>query len=206
MIELSEIQKEAITELMNISIGRAASSLNQLVDEEIRLTVPRVLFIERSEASKRIDERGVNGTCAVMQEFSGPCSGDALLVFPEKKSLELVRAIIGETVPLDSLTELEHEALTEVGNIVLNASLGSIANLLDMEITCSLPEYLKGSGEEILSQGSGNMNNGDMAMFMEVDFELKQRKINGYVIFMLDMDSANEFIKVVNDYASNIVS
>lgn len=206
MIELTEIQRDTVIELVNIAVGRAASSLNQLVDEEICLTVPGVKFIGRIDACRLINERTVNGACAVVQEFSGPCPGDALLVFPDKKSLELVRAIIGDLAPLESTVELERDALTEVGNIVLNASLGSLANLLGMEIACSLPEYVKGTGESIMSLKTGGGGNGDMAMFMDVDFELKKRKINGYLVFVLDMDAAQKFIDLVDGYIVKVFS
>ena len=131
MINLSESHYDAITEVSNISINRAAAALNELVDEEIKLSVPHVAFIKRSEACRLIDLRSKASACAVTQEFSGPFSGEAFLVFPEDKSLELVRAIIGSDVPLESMGELEQDAMTEVGNIVLNASIGSIANLLE---------------------------------------------------------------------------
>ncbi|HEB79810.1 MAG TPA: chemotaxis protein CheC, partial [Rhodospirillales bacterium] len=198
MMDLSEMQSGAINELMNISIGRAASSLNQLVNEEILLTAPRVLFIKRVEASKKINSLSLNGSCAVFQAFSGPFAGDALLIFPENKSVELVRAIIGEVAPLETLTELEHDALTEVANIVLNASLGSLANLLEIEISCSLPEYVKGNGESIFMLKTGSRENVGMAMFMEVDFVLKQRKINGYVVFVLDVDTTQKFLDLID--------
>ncbi|OHC74846.1 MAG: hypothetical protein A3G18_10420 [Rhodospirillales bacterium RIFCSPLOWO2_12_FULL_58_28] len=207
MIKLTEIQQETITELMNIAVGRAASSLNQLVDEEIGLTVPRVRFIERGDVSRLINEHTIDGACAVTQEFSGPCPGEALLVFPEKKSLELVRAIIGELAPVESASELERDALTEVGNVVLNASLGSLANLLGMEIVCALPEYVKGAGEFIImGRETGAGGNGDMTMFMEVNFELKQRKINGYMMFILGMDAARKFMDFIDGYMAKAFS
>ena len=67
---------------------------------------------------------------AVRQAFSGDISGRALLIFPEKNSLELVRAVAGEGLSLEDILELEHEALAEIGNMILNACMATMANLL----------------------------------------------------------------------------
>ena len=46
-------------------------------------------------------------------EGQGDIEGRALLIFPEAKSMELVRAVVGGYLPLEELMELEQEALAE---------------------------------------------------------------------------------------------
>lgn len=204
MSVLTDLQHDAVTEMLNIAVGRAASALNELVDEEVTLSVPRVDFITRTEAGQMIDERAADSVCAVAQEFAGQFSGNALLIFPEAKSLSLVRMMIGDQVPLEAMTELEQEALTEVGNIVLNASLGTIANLLDMQFESSLPMFLKGTGLGILGVEDGQAEAGDLALLVEVDFQLKNSDISGYVLFMLDVVSAQKFGELLDAYLKKL--
>ena len=52
---------------------------------------------------------------AVRQDFSGPFSGRALLIFPEANSLELVRVVGTARLPLEDISSLEDEALAETG-------------------------------------------------------------------------------------------
>ena len=40
---------------------------------------------------------------AVRQDFAGVLSGRTLLIFPEKNSLELVRAVVGRHLPLEDI-------------------------------------------------------------------------------------------------------
>jgi len=54
-----------------------------------------------------------------------------MLLFSERDSLSLVKAILTEQIPLEMLSELEEEALTEVGNVVLSACLATFADLLN---------------------------------------------------------------------------
>ena len=204
MNELTDIQHAAVTEMLNIAIGRAAAALNELVDEEVTLSVPRVDFISREKAASMIDLRAVSGACAVVQEFEGQFSGNALLIFPEAKSLALVRKMIRDQIPLEAMTELEQEALTEVGNIVLNASLGTIANLLEMEFQSSLPSFLKGTGRAILCGPDGQVSPSDLALLVEVDFQLEESDISGYVLFLLDVASARKFGALLDAYLAKM--
>lgn len=206
MDKLTDLQQAAITEMLNIAIGRAAAALNELVDEEVSLSVPEVIFTTHAEAARLIDQRAGSVACAVMQEFKGPFSGNAMLIFPEAKSLALVRLMIGEEVPLETMTELEQEALTEVGNIVLNASLGTLANLLDLEIDSSLPVYLNGTGATILRDASGRYDEDDRTLLVEVDFDLRHSNISGYVLLMLDVVSAQRFTELIDLYVRKFMS
>lgn len=43
---LSDIQQDAITEIVNIATGRAAALLSEMVGHDIKLDVPNVEFID----------------------------------------------------------------------------------------------------------------------------------------------------------------
>ena len=208
MIQLDDIQCDAAGELMNIAIGRAGAALNELVDQEIELSVPEIAFVHRADAGRLIDQRADGRASAFTQEFTGPFSGDAVLIFPEAKSLELVRTIIGDSVPLENMTELEQDALTEVGNIVLNATLGTLADLLELRLTSSLPTFVIGNGDTILGLGqeAERGHEDDLIMFMKVDFALKESRLGGNVMFVLDVCSAKRFAELVDGYIARVAA
>ena len=125
------MERDALTELVNLGVSRAASSLRVMVGHEILLSVPAFAIVPRSR--RRPDDRRSashpnSSRCG--QDFEGDFSGRALLIFPETKSLELVRAITGGGLPLEDIVALEQEALAETGNIILNNCLATIANVL----------------------------------------------------------------------------
>jgi chemotaxis protein CheC len=201
---IGEIERDAITELLNIAIGQAAAGLSQLVEDEVRLSVPFIDFLTPAQAAQRLDSetKGAEAV-AVRQHFTGPFAGDILLLFPERRSLDLVRHMLGDEVPLSQLTELEQEALQEVGNIILNACLGSLANQLSLTVESSLPTYLRGLGSRILAGGSardGLLDHGGLAMFLHVDFALMSKDIDGYLAFIMDIASAERFVDAVRTY------
>ena len=148
---LTEMELDALTELVNLGVSNAAHSLRELVREEILLSVPKVTVVSREEAIKNLGERDAKRLVAVHQDFEGDIAGRALLIFPETKSLELVRAIVGSDLSLDEIIELEQEALAETGNIILNGCLATMANQLQRTLRISLPEILHGASDELFN-------------------------------------------------------
>ena len=195
---LGEIERDAVTEILNVAIGQAAASLSQLIEDEVKLSVPLIEFLPPDLAARRIDDAtGDSDSVAVRQRFSSAFCGDILLIFPESRSLELVRSMLGAAVPLDALTELEQEALLEVGNIILNACLGSLANQLGISIQSSLPAYLRGRGARILEAKHPET---ELVMVLQVDFALTAKGVAGYLAFVMDIASASRFAAAVSDY------
>jgi chemotaxis protein CheC len=182
------MELDALTELVNLGVSNAAHSLRELVREEILLSVPKVTVVSRDEAIKNLGERDVKRLVAVHQDFDGDIAGRALLIFPETKSLELVRAIVGSDLSLDDIIELEQEALAETGNIILNACLATMANNLGRTLKISLPEVLHGGGPEFFYVKPPPFVD-DNVLFSYINFSVRQRNITGYIAMLLDLPS-----------------
>ena len=201
MPERNEDEQDALKELFNIGIGRAAGALSEMVDDEVLRSIPHLVIISRQQALQMIVERATDNITAITQQFRGFFGGTALLVYPESSSLELVRTLIGEDVPLESLTELEQESLLEVGNIILNACLGSFANMMELELDFELPEYFKGNCRALLYNQANSLENleanselEEQIVFLILDFKTKggtkeSHIIKGFVMILLDTEA-----------------
>jgi chemotaxis protein CheC len=185
---LNELELDALTELVNLGISRAATSLADMVREEVTLTVPRVTLVSRDRAIETLGERESANLVAVHQTFDGDISGRALLIFPEAKSLELVRAVVGGDLSIEEIIELEQEALAETGNVILNSCLATIANQLQRNLKISLPEVLHGESSDFFSLAPPP-EPGDTVMLIYIDFTVRNRDIQGYIAMLLDMPS-----------------
>ena len=187
-VVLDELELDALTELVNMGVSRAAASLREMVGEQVHLSVPRIVLVSRDRAVELLGQSESSKLVAVHQVFEGDITGRALLIFPETKSLELVRAVTGGELPLEDIIELEQEALAETGNIILNGCLSTMANLLQRSLKMSLPEILRGEGPEFFSLDPPP-EAGDVVMFLYINFAVRLRDINGYIAMMLDMPS-----------------
>src|SRR4029077_18382559 len=128
-VQLEELERDALAELANIGVSRAAANLRKMVGQQVLLSVPAVAIVTRDHAAQIVADRANGGLVAVQQAFAGDFSGRVLLIFPETNSLELVRAVTGGELPLEDIIDLEQEALAETGNTILNGCLATIANI-----------------------------------------------------------------------------
>ncbi len=186
---LNEIQQDALTEVFNMGMGSAAASLSEMVGEEVELTVPEISFVNKEDAIRLLTVQNSGDVSGVSQGFSGPLGGVAMLMFPIDQSLEIVRLVLQDTVSLDRLTEFEEEALCEIGNIILNSGLSSLADVFEQEMESSLPVFSQGSCEEVMNGKGVNERRIDIVMFLQVNFKIEKHATNGHVVYLLDVDS-----------------
>jgi chemotaxis protein CheC len=139
----------------------------------------------------------------VQQSFDGPFSGKALLIFPQAQSLELVRSIVGEDHSLEDVIDLEHEALAETGNIILNGCLATIANVLHATMQMSLPSVVRGDGMTLFDV-QGGAQNGNMVLFLYIDFSIRNRDIRGFIALLMDLPSIAALKEIVREFIEGI--
>lgn len=200
-MNLSELEQEVLLEFINMGVGRAAASMAEIVGSEVELSVPRIEFLNWDDLPSTFREQSIDSLVGVGQHFEGPFSGDAMLVFPGQDSLNLVSSMIGEEAVSEDFTELEKEALLEVGNILLNACLGTLSNVLGKEINCSLPSFSEGKPVDVFWQENGE---GSGILFVHIDFIVSTHSIKGYIVFLLDVPSVKSFKEHIQEYIETL--
>lgn len=202
-VVLDDLERDALTELVNIGVSRAASNLRKMVGEQVLLSVPSVELVTRDGAAALIRERESGELVAVRQDFEGVFSGRALLIFPEANSMALVRAVTGDALSPDEALEMEDEALGETGNVVLNSCLATMANMLQRPLNMSLPEVLRVSGSTLFTLSEQNAENG-VVLFLYINFAINDRDIRGYIAMLMDLPSLQALRALINDFIERI--
>lgn len=203
-IRLEELERDALTELVNIGVSRAAASLRTMVGEQVYLSVPSVEVVSRVTAATLIREREAGPLVAVRQDFVGAFSGQALLIFPEANSLELVRAVTGGVVAPDQVEGMEQEALAETANVVLNSCLATMANMLERPLTMSLPEVVRGADAGLFELG-GDGTPDAVVLFLYINFAINDRDIRGYIAMLMDLPSIDALRRLIRDFITKVV-
>lgn len=200
---LTEAEQDALAEIANMGVSRAAASLRQIVGAQVLLSVPAVNIITRVAASRLVEKDSTSKLIAVQQSFDGPFSGKALLIFPANHSLELVRSIVGDGHSIEDVIDLEHEALAETGNIILNACLATIANVLRQTMKMSLPSVIRGDGETLFDI-RGNSNDNSLVLFLYIDFAIKNRDIHGFIALLMDLPAIAALKEIVRHFVETL--
>ncbi len=203
-IALGELERDALTEIVNIGVSRAASSLRKMIGDHVTLSVPSIDVVSQRRAARLISEREVSELVAVRQDFSGPFSGRALLIFPEKKSLDLVRAVTGGELSAAEVIEIESEALAETGNVILNSCLATMANMLKRSLTMTIPEVLRGDGATLFEVNADGAVDG-LVLFLYIDFAVRKRDIRGYIAMIMDLPALTVVKELLGEFIDRVV-
>lgn len=199
MKDLSTLELDALSEIFNISVGRSAAVLSELTGESVGMSVPMVHILSPERVVDLFGMSEEKLTC-ISQYFSGAFSGEAMLMFPERSSLEVVRLMLGSQVPLEQLSEIEQDALSEIGNIILNACFAAIADMLQGSFSCDLPEMRVAGIEQILAGGEQDHS----VLFLQIQLSLEERNLEGYLAFLMGGESENMLQNALNSFLNGM--
>ena len=202
-MELTLNQKDAVTELINIGYGRAAGALSELTGYQIALEVPEVTIHEIGAIAPMLESRINLDVASVNQMFSGPISGSALLLIDQSSALVLSRLLgDGQTVSEDFDTNAK-EIITEVGNIVLNACLGVFGNLLQIQVTFSVPrlhvENVTRVFRKVITESDEALSHG---LMIHTRFHVKAGNVTGYMVIVLGISSLDRLLLELTKWES----
>ena len=197
MTELNELQRDALGEIFNIVVGRAASSLSQMVNDEVLLSAPCVTIVNREQAAKILLGKELRQFSTVSQTFNGAFDAEAMLVFPEKNALEIVRLMVGPHMSIEELSEYEQEAMCEIGNIILNACMSSLADILSISFDSTLPLHRFGDTDSLPLFGGDEAH---MVLLLQVDMIISQQHIQGHLLFLLSVNSMCNLLYCLDQY------
>ena len=195
--QLTELQRDALGEIFNIGVGRAAASLSQIVSDEVLLSAPSVQLLRGKEATTSLLGQELRQLSTVSQSFSGPFDAEATLVFPETNALEIVRLMVGPHMSIHELSEFEQEAMCEVGNIILNACMSSLADIFRVRLESTLPLHRFGDTHTLplLSQ-----HDDSIVLVLLVDMVIAKQRIQGHILFLLSVTSLGLLVELLDKY------
>lgn len=199
-MELTVSQKDAMTELINIGYGRAAGALSELTGYRVTLEVPRITM-------HRIDQIGalltklIDGEVAsVNQVFSGPIAGNALLMLEEKAARALSRLLSDDDSLAESFDSAGREIISEVGNILLNACLGVFGNLLQVQVTFSVPRLQVADVGGVLRTITIDTEELQYGLMIHTRFQLRASNVSGYLVIVLGITSLDRMRRELDNW------
>jgi chemotaxis protein CheC len=206
-MELTPPQRDALTELINIAFSRTAASLSELTGNRVELQVPEVGLYPIETLATELG-RFVNGDVAtVHQIFTGPVSGDALLLLNHDGAVRLVDLLTGTEAPTKRLGEAGKEVLSEVGNILLNACLGIFGDLLQVRFSFTVPRlHLEALAVLLGSLVIGLSEYLHHTLVVGAKFRLRNSEVTGCLVVVLGIASLDQLMQAVENWGEEAVA
>ena len=205
-IDLDDLERDALAELGNIGVAKASTALSRMVGGPVLISVPTVEIVPGNRVVAVLEADLPGLLVAVVEHLSGTFQGSAILLLPERSSLPLASAALPPDVPKEHAAELEDEALAEVGNIVLNSCLSSMANLLGAGIGTTLPRILRGPVPLVLETCCVDTSAESSAILFHVNFRADTHDVSGEIVLALDAGSSAELKAAIGRYIGRILN
>jgi chemotaxis protein CheC len=196
MVMPSEYHLDALKELVNTGVGRAAASLNVMLDAHIELEVPSISILQSEDKTEEQDSIWHTELACVQLGFRGNFTGSAILVFPPESAVKLVSTLTGEDPEAPYLNAIMAGTLNEIGNIVINSVVGTIGNILDRPFDFSLPDYMEGKLANLLQSKSDGKPL--TILLVRTHFRVRDRQVEGSIILLFELGSFDALLDAID--------
>jgi chemotaxis protein CheC len=189
-------QIDALKEVINIGVGRAAGELNELLQTHISLQIPSVTLLSLPELPKEIHNLGPERLTMVQLQFAGSFDGSAALVFPPDSASKLVAVLVDEEPGTPDFDAVRASTLSEVGNIVINGVMGSISNVLKQHLDFSPPIYMEDTIKGLLPPGHPLSTS--TVLLAQTCFTVTSLHIEGNIFLLCETSLLDSLLAVID--------
>jgi chemotaxis protein CheC len=197
---LTEKQRDALSEVINIAFARTAASLSELSGHRVLLDAPGVEVVAIDELPAALGTFIQEEIISVHQIFSGPVAGDALLMLNHGGAITLTDLLCEYRVPSKKLDASACEALTEVGNILLNACLGVFGNLLHVHVSFSMPRLHLEHLDQLIRSVTVGTEELRYAVVVSAAFRIRENSVSGYLAIVLGVSSLDRLVRAIENW------
>ena len=184
------IDHDALTELFNIGLHRAAASLSELTTQRIIVDLPRLWVCPIDEMHGRLMDIMDGDLATVHQIFRGSVTGDAVLVLQYDSATRLAGLMTQGSVALGGrLDQSAREVLAEVGNVILSSCLSAFGDMLHVAVSFSVPRIHVESLDGLLRSLVVDNDDLHFALIAATRFRLTEGEVGGYLIIAVGMNS-----------------
>jgi chemotaxis protein CheC len=194
---LTSDQLDALHELFNVGVGQAAGMLNQMLGMTVKLRVPVVHLLQANQVLSVLNEFGVDPVAAVKLPFRGEFDGFAVLIFPPADAAQIANNLMGQDSESTDMDALRVGTINEVGNVVLNAVLGTISNQLEMCLRYSIPTYREITVGELFQLDLEETSQSTLIV-ARVNFLLLELEVEGNIVVYLHVGGMEPLVNMLD--------
>jgi chemotaxis protein CheC len=201
LTNLSEEQRDALQELMNVAMGQAADRLARLTETFVTLSVPRIHPVDVTNTSL-LDQLMLASQPAIItrQSFLGRLRGEVLVCFGENGANQLAGLMGYEGEEKDSIQD---ELILDVTNILTGACINGLAQQVELKLSYG-SQALLSRGRELQEVLGTQEFRGHQALVLEIHFEVATLSFYCDLLVCITEDTVATVIEVIDNLLSDI--
>lgn len=136
-IIFSDMERDVIGEVMNISLGSSATSLSALLGKRVEITVPNVKVITSGDFSFDAFEPAIGAEI----RYTEGLDGINVLILKKADAKSIIEILMGQTIPPEEfvMDEISTSAICEVMNQMMGSAATALADFIGRPINISTP-------------------------------------------------------------------
>ncbi len=187
---LTDMEKDVIGEVMNISLGSSATSLSSLLNKRVDITVPRV----NTRSTQDFNFYDLQPAIGVEIKYTEGVNGHNVLILKKSDIKVILETLMSIEIPDDEfvLDEIAMSAVSEVMNQMMGSAATALADFLGRPVNISPPVAY-----EITDEESFKGRYFSEEAIVEVKFDLKVGDvINSEFLNVFSMPLAKEMVNL----------
>lgn len=199
IINLNDLEKDALREVGNVGTGNAATALSKIINKRVAMVIPETSFVPIKEYAQKIGgAEKINASVYI--QIIGDISGEALLMFPKEDSLKIIDMMLGNkpgtTMIID---DMGISALNELANIFVGAYLNSLANLLRLKILPNVPHIAIDMAQAVIDFILVKISDyADNVLSIKTDIAIEDVQVTGTFILIFETESLKKILEILN--------
>lgn len=185
---LTDLERDTLAEVGNISMGSAATALSTLLNRRVWITVPNVKVTDMQEVVEQFPV-----PCVIVRvEYRSGLEGINLLIIKERDAAVIASLMMGESGenPPETLDELHLSAVAEAMNQMMGSSATAMSQMFGevIDITPPSTQYEKvETSEELSSVGSP---------LVQVSFRMEiEDLVDSELVQLIDYEFAKQMVR-----------
>jgi chemotaxis protein CheC len=198
MTSISSREKQHIQTLINAGVQQGAEVLNAMLNSPIKLETPILSVVGMEELKKQLKSEYRGTLAGVRMGYAGELSGEVELIFNTAEAARLASAITEDLGPETDLDGLRAATISEVGNVVINAIIGTMSNSLGLHLNFSVPQYMEGEIDTLLQRTEEIKSS--MAILVKTRFSINKLDISGHILLFFTLGAFDFFTSRLKDF------
>ena len=185
-MEFNAAQMDSLQELANIGAAHSATTLSQMVNNRIDMSVPQINVVDISRVGEFLTDEM---TTMVIFELQGdiPHGGYLALIFPGESANRTANILLGSKTPDHLLSEMDQSAIVEVGNIMISAFLSASSDLLGFIMLPSPPVLVIDMAHAAITSLIAQMTmDVDDVILFRIQLDSPEQNISGNILIFLE--------------------
>lgn len=198
--DITDSEIDMLREAGNIASGHAMTSLSQLIDSTLDMSIAQVR-IESIQGLPYVLGNAEEVIAGMLINVYGDFKAMLLLAFETESALDIINRILGKHLKhLEELDEMDHSVLCETGNILAGSYLNALNKLTGLTLDVSIPQVAIDMAGAILSYPAIEfIYNDNTMLFIETVFQDINGYLNGTYILILDHDAYSCMIQSLGE-------